>query len=138
MVLVGIVGGLRNLENGSRFRGSGTLLEEAPRIAPRIESQGGHYTVMLRPRQEVPPEFETFAEPEDDDETSAAFAELADEDAADDKPLQEPRRSAGPPRLPCGGSGWFSFRRVAMVKFRHHHGSDGDRSAGRRAGQRIV
>ena len=78
------------------FRGLGESLEEARRIAARVESLGGNYTVMLNPA-EVPPEFQTFAESADEDEEFEAFAEMADEDDESDyddgdKPPDEPRR----------------------------------------------
>jgi hypothetical protein len=61
------------------FRGPNESLEEAQRIAARVESLGGHYTVMLQP-SEVPPEFEAFTDTIDEDDAFDVFDGPPDED----------------------------------------------------------
>ena len=86
------------------FRGPSESLEDARIIAARVESLGGHYTVMLDPT-EVPPEFEAFAEAMDEEDEFEAFAEVTDEEddphyGADVEAKDERRRISWLPRLP--------------------------------------
>jgi hypothetical protein len=91
------------------FRGPSESLEDARIIASRVESLGGHYTVLLKPT-EAPPEFEALGEAMLDDDEFNVYAEATDEhdeadceeseQGADQQAKDQRRRSSWLPRLP--------------------------------------